>query len=122
MPKDGPVRKPRYVAAILVALCMAPVLSAQPKSALTMAQVDTWMIERSNWGRWGKDDQRGTLNLMTPGVREQALKLVLEGVSVSPARTIEKDSAPDAQPSGVEPRSRRHRVPAESHRDFLRAL
>ena len=41
MPKAGPVIKPRYVAAILVALGMAPVLGAQPKSALTLAQVDT---------------------------------------------------------------------------------
>jgi hypothetical protein len=25
-----------------------------------------WMSELSNWGRWGADDQRGTLNLITP--------------------------------------------------------
>ena len=95
MPKEGPVRKSRYVAAILVALWMAPGLGAQQQSVLSMAQVDKWMSELSNWGRWGKDDQRGTLNLMTPAVRKEALKLVREGVSVSLAHTIEKDPAPD---------------------------
>jgi kynurenine formamidase len=94
MPKEGPVRKSRYVAAILVALWMAPGLGAQ-QSVLSMAQVDKWMSELSNWGRWGKDDQRGTLNLMTPEIRKEALKLVREGVSVSLAHTIEKAPAPD---------------------------
>ena len=30
------------------------------------------MTALSNWGRWGKDDQRGTLNLITPAKRKQA--------------------------------------------------
>ena len=95
MPKEGRVRKPRYVAAILVALWMVPVLRAQQQSGLSMVQVDKWMSDLSNWGRWGKDDQRGTLNLMTPAVRKEALKLVREGVSVSLAHTIEKTQAAD---------------------------
>ncbi len=33
----------------------------------------------SNWGRWGKDDQRGALNLLTPEVIRNALGLVKEG-------------------------------------------
>jgi kynurenine formamidase len=65
------------------------------QSALTVEQVDKWMSELSNWGRWGKDDQRGTLNLMTPAVRKDALKLAREGVSVSLAHTIEKEQAAD---------------------------
>ena len=27
------------------------------------AQFEAWQTELSNWGRWGKDDQLGTLNL-----------------------------------------------------------
>src|SRR5438552_2921737 len=27
------------------------------------------MTELSNWGRWGKDDQAGTINLITPAKR-----------------------------------------------------
>ena len=33
----------------------------------------------SNWGRWGKDDQRGTLNLLTPGLIAKAAALVKRG-------------------------------------------
>ena len=37
----------------------------------------------SNWGRWGKDDELGTLNLVTAAKRKQAAALVKDGVSVS---------------------------------------
>ena len=30
----------------------------------------------SNWGRWGKDDEIGTFNLITPAVRRAAAALV----------------------------------------------
>jgi len=63
---------------------------------VTKADVDRWMTELSNWGRWGKDDQIGTLNLITIDKRKQALKLVRDGVSVSLAHTIDKDKAPDS--------------------------
>jgi kynurenine formamidase len=42
----------------------------------------------SNWGRWGIDDQRGTLNLITPEHRLRAAALVREGVTVSCAHSI----------------------------------
>jgi kynurenine formamidase len=47
------------------------------------AQFEAWQTELSNWGRWGKDDQLGTLNLITPAKRMAALALVKEGVPVS---------------------------------------
>jgi kynurenine formamidase len=50
---------------------------------LTKADVERWMTELSNWGRWGKDDQAGTINLITPEKRRQAAALVRDGVSVS---------------------------------------
>ena len=37
----------------------------------------------SNWGRWGDDDERGALNLITDAKRAAAAKLVQDGVSVS---------------------------------------
>lgn len=37
----------------------------------------------SNWGRWGADDQLGTLNFITPEKIRSASALVREGVSVS---------------------------------------
>ena len=53
-----------------------------PRS-LTKDDVDRWMKELSNWGKWGKDDQAGTINLITPAKRKAAAALVREGVSVS---------------------------------------
>jgi kynurenine formamidase len=54
------------------------------------------MASLSNWGRWGLGDQIGTLNLITPDKRKQALKLVKEGTAVSLAHTIDKEQAPDS--------------------------
>lgn len=65
----------------------------QPK--LTKADIDRWMSELSNWGRWGKDDQIGAVNLINPAKRKQAASLVKEGFSVSLAHDVEKASAPD---------------------------
>jgi kynurenine formamidase len=42
----------------------------------------------SNWGRWGADDQLGTMNLITPATRKRAAALVQDGVPVSCARPI----------------------------------
>ena len=61
----------------------------------TMAEVEALVTELSNWGRWGKDDQLGALNLITPEKRKQAATLVREGTSVSLARIVEKQSAVD---------------------------
>ncbi|WP_167042134.1 cyclase family protein [Salinibacterium sp. ZJ454] len=36
----------------------------------------------SNWGRWGADDERGTVNLITPEVTARAAAEIREGVTV----------------------------------------
>jgi kynurenine formamidase len=38
-----------------------------------------------NWGRWGEDDERGTLNLVTPEHVVRAASLVQRGVTISMA-------------------------------------
>jgi kynurenine formamidase len=50
---------------------------------VTQAQYERWQTELSNWGRWGKDDELGTLNLVTAAKRKQAAALVRDGVTVS---------------------------------------
>ena len=45
-------------------------------------------VELRNWGRWGDDDERGTLNLITEEKRAQAAALAREGLSVSCARAL----------------------------------
>jgi kynurenine formamidase len=51
------------------------------------------MASLSNWGRWGKDDERGALNLITAEKRKQAAALVQDGVCVSLARPVIKEEA-----------------------------
>ena len=60
----------------------APTTEKYPRN-LTKEDVDRWMTELSNWGKWGKDDQAGTINLITPAKRKAAAALVKEGISVS---------------------------------------
>jgi kynurenine formamidase len=42
----------------------------------------------SNWGRWGKDDERGTLNYLTPERIAAAGRLVRGGTQISCARNF----------------------------------
>jgi kynurenine formamidase len=53
-----------------------------------------YVTSLSNWGRWGPDDERGTLNLITPAQRIRAAALVRDGVTVSCAREITTDVWP----------------------------
>ncbi|MEX2148161.1 MAG: cyclase family protein [Candidatus Rokuibacteriota bacterium] len=58
-----------------------------PRPLPTQEEVLGWIRgERRNWGRWGKDDQRGTVNLITPARRAAAARLVTSGRSVSLSR------------------------------------
>ena len=58
------------------------------------AEIIGWMSSLSNWGRWGADDQLGTLNLITPEHRRRAAELVREGVAVSCAWDIRRGPQP----------------------------
>src|SRR5437868_1443505 len=81
----------------LSAVCAAAAVlsSAQSRPAVTLDTVDQMMTELSNWGRWGKEDELGAVNLITAAKRKQALALVKEGASYSLARNAEKEKAPD---------------------------
>ena len=48
-----------------------------------------------NWGRWGDDDQLGTLNLITPEMRAAAAATVRSGRTVSCARPLDTRPAAD---------------------------
>jgi len=68
---------------------------ALSRPTVTEAQFLAWQTELSNWGRWGKDDQLGTLNLVTPARRRAAMALVKEGVPVSLAVNTFTEKAAD---------------------------
>jgi hypothetical protein len=58
----------------------------EPAHRTTFEQVEAMERELSNWGRWGKEDERGTLNLITAEKTLQAARLAKDGVVVSLAR------------------------------------
>lgn len=43
----------------------------------------------SNWGRWGEDDELGTLRYITPAVRARAVSLATDGICLSLAEPID---------------------------------
>ena len=65
----------------------------------TEADIEEYFTTLSNWGRWGEEDQLGTLNLITNQKRAQAAALVKHGVTVGCARPISTEPAADAHPS-----------------------
>jgi len=82
----------------VLATTQIPAVQNPPASLpaqLKATDIDKMMTSLSNWGRWGKDDQRGTLNLITPAKRKQAAGLVREGISVSLAHDFSTEKAPD---------------------------
>ena len=105
--------RPRRVLAIVASLTGVwlavgqAAQSSQPSGSgrgnagsVTKAQFDEWMTKLSNWGRWGKDDERGALNLITPEARRRAAALVKSGTTVSLSRQIpaEAPAAPGPRP------------------------
>lgn len=67
-------------------------------SPLTKLDIEQWMKELSNWGRWGPNDQSGTLNLITAAKRIQAAALVKSGQAVSLAHDDLTEPAVDNTP------------------------
>jgi kynurenine formamidase len=75
-------------------------LSAQ--DGMTRAQFDALFTQVNNAGRWGAEDERGTLNLITEEVRREAAREVRQGVSVSLARELVPGPIPAAEPMELE--------------------
>ena len=86
-------------ALIIAALAVSRLSSQSPSPStshsVTPEEYERWKKDLSNWGRWGKDDQIGALNLITPSKRKQAASLVKEGFSVSMAGDADTVKAVD---------------------------
>ena len=54
----------------------------------TAARMRAVFEEVKNWGRWGADDERGALNLITPAKRREAAACVIAGETVSCSRAL----------------------------------
>src|SRR5437868_15182617 len=86
------------IVALMGCFLLAVIVTAQTQAsghAVTPDEYERWKKDLSNWGRWGKDDQIGALNLITPEKRKQAAALVKEGFSVSLAGDADTVQAVD---------------------------
>jgi kynurenine formamidase len=54
--------------------------------ALTKEAILRWLHDGRNWERWGRDDQKGTVNLITPERVARAARLVRTGKTISLSR------------------------------------
>jgi kynurenine formamidase len=79
------------------------------KPNLTTADIHSLLRDRSNWGRWGDDDQRGAINLITAEKRAAAAGLVRTGRSVSISRDFPTVETP------LNPRPMKHTVNTIQH-------
>jgi kynurenine formamidase len=52
------------------------------------SEIERYLREERNWGRWGENDQLGAVNLITPDKRRQAASLVKQGKTVSMSRPL----------------------------------
>ena len=73
----------RIIAASLLITLSFPIFAVGAPAPMSRVEFDALMQEISNWGRWGDDDELGTLNLITEAKRQQAAGLVTEGISVT---------------------------------------
>ena len=59
-----------------------------------MSAADTAKQEATNWGRWGEDDERGALNLLTPDVVKAAAASIRTGRVYPLGIPIQADGVP----------------------------
>jgi kynurenine formamidase len=71
-------------------------IASQTKAArMTLEEFDRLFESLKNWGRWGPDDERGTLNYIQPEHIRAAAALVRTGRSVSMEIPINTVAGPD---------------------------
>ena len=87
----------------LLFLSLAVAIAAQPapssRAPRNAAEFDELFQQVKNWGRWGTDDQLGSVNLITAAKRKQALALVEERRQPCRSRTTRSPNAPRTTPA-----------------------
>src|ERR1051326_1381224 len=69
--------------------------SGSAPTKMSAAEFEHLFKQNTNWGRWGKEDVLGTINLITDQKRKQAAALVKSGISVSVAHDLSTVEAAD---------------------------
>ena len=80
---------------LILTLTLATGSSAQASHTASKADFERWMKQLSNWGRWGKDDQKGTVNLITAAKVKHAATLAKSGITVSLERRLNTEKSAD---------------------------
>jgi len=89
------------------------------RTSTTTAEYEEYRTRLNNWGRWGADDQLGTLNHITPQGRAAAAALVRDGRSVSCANPLATRAVlPDERRNG-RPADHRMNVGPGSSSDYI---
>jgi kynurenine formamidase len=73
---------------VLAAVVLPHAASAQDVRPMARAEFEALLATVNNAGRWGNQDERGTLNLITADVRRAASSEVRTGITVSLAREM----------------------------------
>jgi hypothetical protein len=88
----------RLIPVVLLAFGMSAAVIGQttaPRAPRNAAEFDELFQQVSNWGRWGKDGQLGSANLVTVAKRKQAIALAKDAISVSLAHNPLTEPAED---------------------------
>lgn len=72
---------------------MATIVRRQPN--VSLAEFEAMFDSVKNWGRWGPDDELGTLNYITPEKRAASARLVRSGRAVSMSLPVNTVAGPD---------------------------
>ena len=81
--------------ACLVATITVTVGAQESRAPRNIDEFEAMFQEINNWGRWGADDELGTMNLITTEKTREAASLVRSGATVSLAHNPMPDEAPD---------------------------
>jgi kynurenine formamidase len=88
--------------------------TAQRAPNISLVEFEAMFETVKNWGRWGRDDERGTLNYLTPEHVKRAAGLVKSGRSVSMAIPINTVAGPDNQNPAIHHMTRMFDLPVDS--------
>lgn len=78
---------------------------------MSQKEFDVLFKKVCNWGKWGPNDELGTLNYITPKNVQEAARLVKSGRTVSMAIPVNKSAGPDNQNPPSHFMVRSHDVP-----------
>src|SRR5262249_23217516 len=91
----GGVAAMTTVAVLTGAVTVSQEVRTGTNRIVTKEDFERWKKDLSNCGRWGQEDQIGTINRITPAKRRQAVALAKEGFVVSLSRDVPTEKAAD---------------------------